>query len=88
MKYTCIACEFKYHADDMDVDERMCYNCLEESKVHEKIIRILDRCNLYDLRTIQEALYEMGFREKTMRNWKKMKESLQGKPNKEEKSYE
>ena len=88
MKFTCIACEFKYNATDMDVDERMCYSCLEEDEIHGTITAILDRCNLYDLRTIREALYEMGFREKTMRNWKKMKESLQGKPNKEEKSYE
>ena len=30
MEFTCIVCEFKFHKNQMDMDERMCYDCLEE----------------------------------------------------------
>lgn len=29
-KYTCIECEHLYDDTDGDVDERICYNCLDE----------------------------------------------------------
>ncbi len=34
-------------------------------EIHGKIMAILERCNLYDLRTIFETLAEMGFKEKS-----------------------
>jgi hypothetical protein len=37
----------------------------EYSEMHGKIMAILERCNLYDLRTIFESLAEMGFKEKS-----------------------
>ena len=37
----------------------------EYSEMHGKIMAILERCNLYDLRTIFDALSEMGFKEKS-----------------------
>ena len=37
----------------------------ESKEIHGKIMAILKRCNLYDLRTIFETLAEMGFKEKS-----------------------
>ena len=30
MEFTCCKCEFKFHYLDMDLDERMCFECLDE----------------------------------------------------------
>ena len=32
MEFTCIKCEFKFRESRMDMDERMCYDCLEEDE--------------------------------------------------------
>ena len=37
----------------------------EYSEIYIKILDILKKCNLYDLRTIFETLAEMGFKEKS-----------------------
>ncbi len=36
----------------------------EYSEIHGKIMAIMERCNLYDLRTIFETLAEIGFKVK------------------------
>ena len=50
--------------DNIETD--MLYNWFEEySEIYIKILDILKKCNLHDLRTIFEALAEMGFKEKS-----------------------
>ena len=44
-----------YHAEDA-------YRAQEYTNFYSKILQILVKCNLQDLRTIYEALYEIGFR--------------------------
>ena len=30
MLWTCCVCNFKFHEDEMDMDEKMCLECMEE----------------------------------------------------------
>tara|TARA_R110000823_G_scaffold210431_1_gene340830 strand:- start:88 stop:234 length:147 start_codon:yes stop_codon:yes gene_type:complete len=46
-------------------DKKIDLHGKESKEIHGKIMAILERCNLYDLRTIFETLAEMGFKEKS-----------------------
>jgi len=46
-------------------DKKIDLHAKESKEIHGKIMAILKRCNLYDLRTIFETLAEMGFKEKS-----------------------
>tara|TARA_R110002096_G_scaffold374366_1_gene568069 strand:+ start:538 stop:684 length:147 start_codon:yes stop_codon:yes gene_type:complete len=46
-------------------DKKIDLHAKESKEIHDKIMAILERCNLYDLRTIFETLAEMGFKEKS-----------------------
>ena len=35
MKFTCCKCEHKFYYLDMDLDERMCFDCLDEEEADE-----------------------------------------------------
>ena len=38
VKFTCMKCEFPKHHSDMDLDERMCWDCID--KVEEDLLII------------------------------------------------
>ena len=55
MKFTCIKCEFKFYDNEMDVDERMCYDCIDEEEVQD---------NEWEMGTDEEALREMDIKKR------------------------